>query len=314
MCPFRSLAGLFISLLIFITGFVFDACGQTGFSIADFKSAVTARIKSTGQRDTIYKRVPNGQSCVQASDDRALEIAVLVKALQYNGRLGFLGARVGRTSGWNTLSIVPEETRKKYIGETATGSMHTYTVVELYDSNGNVHYTIDADNYLGYIYVSEHGRVNWSADHTQLIEDIPPIIRSVNIYNQPYAFVGDFVPFRVVVDAAPWVTQYLKYKWMYVGGTKILGYGDSIRFRVDYPYAYNLKAIIYHDTTGKEVVLAEVTGTTIVRSAQPVGTGRSYTSRPPVQTPAGAIPSVNAPAPAQGVFDVFKKAGDFFGR
>ncbi len=31
---------------------------------------------------------------------------------------------------------------------------------------------MDADNYLGPIYVSEHGAVDWNADHTKLIEDI----------------------------------------------------------------------------------------------------------------------------------------------
>lgn len=303
-----------------------DARSQMGFNMADFKSAIKAQIKSTGSRDTITKRVPAGQSCVEASEARSGEIATVVKTMQANGKFGFLGARIGRMSGWNPLSIVPEETRKKYIGETGSGSMHTYTVAQLYDASGKVWFTIDADNYLGPIYVSEHGTVDWNADHTKLIEDVPPVIRGVHMYNPPVAFVGDNVPFQVSVEAAPWIAGSLKYKWMYVGGVKTLGQGESLNLRVDRPTTYNLKAIVYHVVKGKEIVLAEATGSTIV-SAKPVvtttpapttgTTGRRYTSRPSggqPSNPTGVVPPVNTTNPVQGVFDVFKKAGDFFGK
>jgi hypothetical protein len=210
-----------------------DARGQTGFNLADFKTAIKAGINATGKRDTVYKRVPAGQSCVEASEARGSTIAQLVKTMQSNGKFGMLGAKIGRTSGWNPLSIVPEETRKKYIGETASGSMHTYTVLQLYDASGKVWYTIDADNYLGPIYVSEHGAVDWNADRTQLIEDVPPVIRGIHMYNPPIAFVGDTVSFQVSVEASPWISGSLKYKWMYVNGTKILGYGESLRLPVN---------------------------------------------------------------------------------
>jgi hypothetical protein len=304
---------------------VVDAHGQMGFNMADFKAAITARIKSTGARDTITSRVPAGQSCVEASEARAGEIAVVVKSMQANGKFGLLGAKVGRMSGWNPLSIVSEETRKKYLGETASGSMHTYTVVQLYDANGKVWFTIDADNYLGPIYVSEHGAVDWNADHTKLIEDVPPVIRSVHMFNPPAAFVGDNVLFQVSVDAAPWVKGNLRFKWMYVGGVKVLGQGESLNLRVDRATTYNLKAIVYNAVGGKEIPLAEATGSTIV-ALKPViptapaqtttaPTGRGYTSRPGGQTGGNAAaPSVDPANPVQGVVDVFKKVGGFFGK
>lgn len=319
-------------LLIAILCFLFisiavDSHSQMGFNMADFKAAVTERIRSTGARDTITSRVPAGQSCVEASEARAGEIAVVVKWMQGNGRFGLLGAKVGRMSGWNPLSIVSEETRKKYMGETASGSMHTYTVVQLYDANGKVWFTMDADNYLGPIYVSEHGAVDWNADHTKLIEDIPPVIRSVHMYNPPAAFVGDNVLFQVSVDAAPWVKGNLRYRWMYVGGTKFLGQGESLNLRVDYATTYNLKAIVYNAVGGKEIPLAEATGSTIVArrpeipttpaESKTAPTGRGYTSRQSGQSsgnPVGAVPSVDPANPVQGVVDVFKKVGGFFGK
>lgn len=315
----RLFAGIILGIAIcFVAS---GATAQTGFNLADFKTAIYNQIKATGKRDTIYKRVPAGQSCVEASDSRASTVASLVKTLQSQGKFGLLGVKVGRTSGWNPLAIVPEETRKKYIGETATGSMHTYTVAQVYDANGKVWFTIDADNYLGPIYVSEHGAVDWDADHTKLIEDVPPVIRSVNIYNPPVAVVGDTISYQVSVDAAPWISGSLRYKWMYVGGVKTLGYGDRLSLTVDRPTTYNVKAIIYHTINGKEVILASITGSTLV-SPKPVvptlprqetaASGRRGTSRPVGQP--GNPAAINTSNPVQGVFDVFKKAGDFFGK
>jgi len=46
-------------------------------------------------------------------------------------------------------------------------------------------------------------------------------------------------------------------------------------------------------------------------------TGRQYTSQPSggqPSNPAGVIPPVNTTNPVQGAFDVFKKAGNFFGK
>jgi hypothetical protein len=285
---------------------------QTGFSLEGFKASIKANLKSTGYRDTIYKRVPAGQSCVEASESRAASIAALVKTLQSQGRFGLLGARVGRTSGWNPLAVVPEETRKKYIGETASGSMHTYTVLQVYDASGKVWFTIDADNYLGSIYVSEHGTVDWNADHSQLLHDVPPVIKNVNIYNPAVAFVGDTISYQVSADAAPWIAGGLKYKWMYTGGVKILGYGNHLRLTVDRPATYNLKAYIYHVVNGKEVILASITGSTVVSPRPAIPVGRQGTSRPIGQT---GTPSAITPSnPAQGAFDILKKAGDFLGR
>ncbi len=313
---------------LFFTIVSTDGFSQTaGFSLPEFKSAIKARIAQTGKRDTIAVRVPNGESCVQASDARAMEIAALVKSMQWNGKFGLLGAKCGRTSGWNPLAIVPEATRKKYIGDTASGSMHTYTVVQIYDASGKVHYTIDADNYLGPIYISEHGSVDWNADHTQLIEDVPPIIRSVQVSNLPQALAGDTVAFNAVVDADQWVIRNLRYRWMLVNGTKVMGDGPSLSIRLDYPAQYNMKVIVYRNEGGREIVFAEAVGTMLVTKANPADTasGRRYTSRTVPGVPqtgriptsrglGGLIPNLDPSNAVKGVLDVFKKAGDFFTR
>lgn len=296
-----------------------------GFSMDDFKSVVRARIDSAQGRDTWHYRVPKGSNCFEASRDRGKDIATAIKSMQYYGRFGLLGARVGLMMGYNPLSIVPEETRKKYIGTLGAGSMHTYNVVELYDANGNTYYTVEIDNYLKPIFFSPHEKrsINWNADNTELIEDIPPIIKFVQVSNRPSATVCDMVEFRVYADAAPWVKKNLKYKWMYVGGTKILGTGESIRFRADYPYTYNLKAIVYQDVTGEEVVFYEAVGTMKVQQSSPprsnCDTGRSYTGRkytaPRAQYPNTQVPLPQQPADkVKDALDVFKKAGGFFGK
>jgi len=308
-------------VLFFETGYAYSL----GFSMEDFKSVVRARINSAEGRDTWHYRVPKGSNCFEASRDRGKDIATAIKSMQYYGRFGLLGARVGLMMGYNPLSIVPEEMRKQYIGTLGAGSMHTYNVVELYDANGNTYYTVEIDNYLKPIFFSVHEKrsINWNADNTELIEDIPPIIKSVQVSNRQNATVCDMVEFRVYADAAPWVKKNLKYKWMYVGGTKILGTGDTLRFRVDYPYTYSLKAIVYQDVTGEEVVFYEAVGTMKVQQTYPprsnCDTGRSYTGRK-YTVPHAQYPNVPAPVPQQPVnkvkdtFDVFKKAGEFFGK
>ncbi|MCX5815909.1 MAG: hypothetical protein NTX75_06640 [Proteobacteria bacterium] len=314
--------------LFFEVGYVHSL----GFSMEDFKSVVRARIEATGGRDTWHYRVFNKDpvtgkygSCVDASRDRGKDIATAIKSMQYYGRFGLLGARVGTMSGYNALSIVPEAIRKEYIGTIGAGSMHTYNVVEIYDANGKSYYMVEVDNYLKPIFISAHENrsVNWDADNTWLIEDIPPIIKSVQVSNRPSATICDMVEFRVYADAAPWVKKNLKYKWMYVGGTKILGTGDTLRFRADYPYTYNLKAIIYQDTTGEEVDFAEAIGTMTVQQTSPprssCDTGRAYTGRkytsPHAQSSRPSVSSPQQPADkVKDALDVFKKAGGFFGK
>jgi hypothetical protein len=288
----------------------------------EFQTAVRNRIYSTGGRDTWGERVAKGQSCVDASNDRAREITAVVKSMQLRGRFGLLGARVGRISGWNPLAIVPEATRKAYLGETASGSMHTYNVLELYDGNGNTYYTLDVDNYLGPIYISNHGPVNWNADHAALVEDVPPIIRSTQLYYPPSTVINSPVQFTVAVDAQPWIRAHLKVEWMYVGGVQILGGGETLRFTPNFLRPYNLRAIIYHDYTGEKVVMVETTGT-----MQVLPGGRSYTSQPRTTTPARpqipvpggpSLPTSSSPvspptapgAPAD-IYDLFKKAGEY---
>ncbi len=111
-----------------------------------------------------------------------------------------------------------------------------------------------------------------------------------------------------------------------MGGTKFLGQGESLNLRVDYATTYNLKAIVYNAVGGKEIPL----GRRRVRRRRPktrdphrpgqtttAPTGRGYTSRRSGQSsgnPVGAVPSVDPANPVQGVVDVFKKVGGFFGK
>ncbi|MCD4653626.1 hypothetical protein K8T06_06790 [bacterium] len=129
------------------------------FSIKNFKNLAYERIKSTGARDTITERLKNGQSCVEASRDRAIEISYVVQSMQARDQFGSYGAKVGSLSGWNP----------------GPGSCHTYTVVEIYDPNGNIAYTLDMDNYMGVIYISDHSPVNWKSNNVQLVQDIKPL-------------------------------------------------------------------------------------------------------------------------------------------
>jgi hypothetical protein len=71
------------------------------FSLGEFKAALVAEIASTGARDTMPVRVPSGESCVEASRDRAHEIAVVVRSFRQDGKFADYGARVGSVSGWN---------------------------------------------------------------------------------------------------------------------------------------------------------------------------------------------------------------------
>jgi|GEM_PF-5408612 hypothetical protein len=129
------------------------------FSIATFKRLIKKRIKWTGARDTISARVAKGESCVEAAHARAREIASVVKSMQVRKTFAGYGARVGTVSGWNP----------------GIGSMHTYSVVEVLDGKGMVLHTLDADNYMGVIYVSNHGSINWKLNNTYLVETVTPL-------------------------------------------------------------------------------------------------------------------------------------------
>lgn len=92
---------IFMIVIYYILFFNVKYLYSLGFSLEDFKSTVKARIASTGKRDMIYTRVPNGQSCVEASDARAHEIAALVKSMQFYGRFGLVGSSLCRTNRHN---------------------------------------------------------------------------------------------------------------------------------------------------------------------------------------------------------------------
>ncbi len=129
----------------------------SSFPLETFKNKIRERIKGTGPRDTLPNRVLGGESCVEASRSRAIEASYVIQSMQANGEFANCGARVGTRSGWNA----------------GFGSLHTYTVVEIIALDGKVIHTVDADNYMGPIHISNHGRIDWDDPNSYLIDEIP---------------------------------------------------------------------------------------------------------------------------------------------
>lgn len=131
--------------------------GGDSFPLSRFKNLVKQRVEWTGARDTISERVPKGESCVEAATERAIELGYVIRHMQARGEFGDYKARVGTRSGWNP----------------GIGSLHTYTVVEILDSNDQILYTLDVDNYMGPIYISHHAPIHWDSEYVNLIEEVP---------------------------------------------------------------------------------------------------------------------------------------------
>lgn len=154
----RSIAAVLMAAILVLGSVLAAGAAAQSFDLNTFTGKVRERIGWTGGRDTWLSRVPKGESCVQASEARAREIAFVVKSMQFNGQFGDYGARIGTVSGWNP----------------GIGSLHTYTVVEIIDSSGRVVHTLDVDNYMGPVYISAHSRVNWNSNYSNLIEKVAP--------------------------------------------------------------------------------------------------------------------------------------------
>jgi hypothetical protein len=110
--------------------------------------------------DTLPARVPFGQSCVEAAEHRAQVVANQIRSLQSTGGIppGY-SATVGTVSGYSIPGI---------------GSVHTYTVVEIKNSTGNVVKTIEVDNYLGVPVINPfHSTVNWNDPYNNATQKIP---------------------------------------------------------------------------------------------------------------------------------------------
>lgn len=114
-------------------------------NLNELKNDVLAAANSAGWRDTIYTRVPSGQSCVESSEDRARTIANYLQGLRDDGKFGAYQATVGTKSGYDA----------------GLGSMHTFTVVEIKDARGRTVATWEVDNYLGKGSIIESGFVDW---------------------------------------------------------------------------------------------------------------------------------------------------------
>ena len=112
-------------------------------------------------RDSVLNRVPRGESCVDASRDRARDIANHIRDLQARGELELGGhtVTVGSRSGYR-------------YGHGPDTSLHTYTVVQIHDAKGKFVGAFEVDTYVATI-VLPHGKVDFEKglwpEHVQAI-------------------------------------------------------------------------------------------------------------------------------------------------
>jgi hypothetical protein len=120
-------------------------------------------------RDSVVNRVPRGECCVDASKDRAADIAAHLQSLVDSGELDLgdcritIGSRSGYKvplSGW--LSGLEEN-----IGT------HTYTVVQIYDADGNFQGAWEADTYVANI-VLPHSEVDLVKEYPGHVKTVAP--------------------------------------------------------------------------------------------------------------------------------------------
>ena len=118
-------------------------------------------------RDSVVNRVPRGECCVDASKDRAGDIATHLQSLVDSGDLDLgdhtltIGSRSGYQvplSGWLT-------------GLEENIGTHTYTVVQILDAKGNFQGAWEIDTYVTN-HVLPHSKVN-------LVREYPEHVKTV---------------------------------------------------------------------------------------------------------------------------------------
>jgi hypothetical protein len=118
-------------------------------------------------RDSVVNRVPRGECCVDASRDRANDLAAHFQRLVDSGELDLGGhtIKIGSRSGYQVPLSGWATGLEENIGT------HTYTVVQIYDANGNFQGAWEADTYVTNI-VLPHGEVD-------LVREYPEHVQSV---------------------------------------------------------------------------------------------------------------------------------------
>lgn len=120
-----------------------------------------------GIKNSVIVRVPTGDSCVEASKDRAAALADHIRDKIKSGELdiGSHTVKIGSRSGYQ----IPYT--KEIFGDAQDWSFHTYTVIQIYDANNNFVGGYEVDTYVA-DFVLPHGQVdlvNENPDHVQTI-------------------------------------------------------------------------------------------------------------------------------------------------
>ena len=118
-------------------------------------------------RDSVVNRVPRGECCVDASKDRASDLAAHFQSLVDSGDLDLGGhtIKIGSRSGYQVPLSGWATGLEENIGT------HTYTVVQIYDAHGNFQGAWEADTYVTNI-VLPHSEVD-------LVREYPEHVQSV---------------------------------------------------------------------------------------------------------------------------------------
>ena len=120
-------------------------------------------------RDSVVNRVPRGECCVDASKDRASDVANHLQSLVDSGELDI---------GDNTLTIGSRSGYKVPLSGYLTGlkeniGTHTYTVVQIQDANGKFQGAWEVDTYVKNI-VLPHSKVDLVREYPGHVKTVAP--------------------------------------------------------------------------------------------------------------------------------------------
>ncbi len=130
---------------------------RSAFNLKQLKKLIREEVRASGWKNTIFNKDYPSHTCVESSEGRASDILAAVDSMKKSGTFGSFSARIWIVSGWDP----------------GIGSMHTYNVVEIYDSAGTVVHAFDVDNYLGVTYISTHTSIDTSSHSNTLFK--PPV-------------------------------------------------------------------------------------------------------------------------------------------
>ena len=121
-------------------------------------------------RDAFVNRVILSQCCVDASEDRADDVANHLQSLVDSGELnlGNHTITVGSRSGYK----VPLS--GYLLGDKENISAHTYTVVQIHDANGKFQGAWEVDTYLVISMVLPHSEVDLTMEYPTHVQTVLP--------------------------------------------------------------------------------------------------------------------------------------------